>query len=184
MEHFFLTEKWLVRCVLILNNVRLIDYLNAQKTGIVVEEADLEEAWPSDPAAIYNYQMYHTNLSPSQIILAHESGTMKNTSKAILYEKRISRKFPSHLYEFHLKNGLILTGKAFLKKDILNPSHPFISVTDFRLDYHRPNDPKAQNAVEKILPSFSEFDYIILNTEWIAHFHKLLPSESLLWFPE
>jgi len=183
MEHLFLTEGWLYRCLLFLNNVRLSDYLNAQKTSMVIEEAELE-AWPPHPDNPYSYQMSHTFLNPTQIILAHESGTPNITSKAVIYEKRISRKFSTHRYEFHLTNGVILVGNANLKNDMPNPTRPFVSVTDFRIGFHRPDDPRNSKRDNDLFAPFSSLDYIILNTDWIHHFHKLLPSESLLWFPE
>ena len=184
MEHLFLTEGWIVRCVLLLNHVRLINYLNAQKASIIIEEAEME-AWPPSPTGAYRYQMFHTHLNPSRIILAHESGTPSNNSKAVVYEKRLSRKFPPNPYEFHLKNGIVVAGDAFLKKDLLNPLRPFISVKNYRIGFHRPDDPKAQGPGDSsIFSALSGLDYLILNSDWINHFHKLHPQERPLWFSE
>ena len=183
MEHLFLTKGWLYRCLLLLNNVRLSDYLNVQKTAMVIREADLE-TWPSRSDTPYSYRMSHTFLSPNQIILAHESGAPDNTSKAVVYEKRLSRKFSTHRYEFHLTNGIILVGNANLKNDMPNPTRPFTSVTDFRIGFHRPNDPRGSGRDKNLFIPFSSLDYVILNTNWIHHFHKLMPHEGLLWFPE
>jgi len=182
MEHIFLTERWIARCVLFLSNVRLIDYLNAQKASFVIEEGDMD-SWPPEPQK-YQYKMQLTYLHPKQIILAHESGTASPSPKTVVYERRISRKIPPKPYEFHLKNGLIIAGNAYLKKDILNLARPFISVTKFRIGFHRPDDPRKRDLEDKAFTPFSGFNYIILNTEWISHFHRLSPHENLLWFPE
>jgi hypothetical protein len=173
MKHFFISEGWLYRCSLPLRNTRLTDSLNAHRNSIYIDDAEIEP-WPPLSTGTYHYKMSHTIISLSRIILAHETRSSENESKATLYEKRIAKKLPTRHYEFHLANGMVLIGSVSLKNDDLTLSHPFLAVTNFQLWFRRPDDPRSDRLDYKTFPPFAGLSYVILNTVWVQHYHQLM----------
>ncbi len=178
MNHFFLTRQWRYWANLSLQNMRLLDFLNAHKHFIHLENATIEQVKDSKGQP-YQYEMSHTFLSPQSIILAHERFPAVD-EKTALYERRIAKKVARHRYEFFLMNDMHLIGNAALKNGEIRIEKPFIAITDYLLVSFQPDAPDKAGFknLSKQAP-FASFEYLILNTTWIQHFHQLMPHETV-----
>jgi len=182
MKHFFLTKQWKYWTDLSLRNTRFIDFLNANRQFIPLENTTIEQIKTGEGSP-YQYKMTHTFLTLKSIILAHENTLGTSTGKkSATYEQRISKKIISHRYEFFLSNSMYLVGNVALKKDEINAERAFIAITDYQLFSCRPDNPEKTGFNNlKGQDPFSAFDYLILNTAWIQHYHRLMPHETVLW---